>query len=134
MEDNSDFETVRSYYARKSDDMARQYAEYCGGSEDDFLALSTFEQFLWFELYINPLKYTTKGQYDTYFSDLGRFQATITERCYSLLSRTGDNGQEIADAYQEIMAWQYNLFAEHGFMYSFMTDEISIEINATSID
>lgn len=129
MENNSEFDTVFSYYEKMEDSYAQRYAEYYIGTEDEYKEMTTLEQFLWYELYINPVMYTTFDGYDSYFSDLARYQATVTATCYSTLKRQGDSGQEIADAYQSLMEWQYNFFVQHGSMYNFITEKTSAEEN-----
>lgn len=133
MENNSEFDTVFSYYEKMEDSFAQRYAEYYIGIAAEYKEMTPFEQFLWYELYINPVMYTTLVGYDTYFSDLGRYQATVTSTCYSALKRQGDSGKEIANAYQSLMEWQYNFFVEHGSMYNFITEKSSAEENPNYI-
>lgn len=126
IENNSKFDILFSYYKDMESEYAKRYAEYCGKTEEEYKAFTPFEQFLWYELYVNPIMYTTFGNYDSYFESIGRWHSTVTSLAYGLLSRCG---QEQADAYQILMDWQYNYFIETGTMYNFITGKSSVEEN-----
>ncbi|BAL01895.1 hypothetical protein OBV_p-00400 (plasmid) [Oscillibacter valericigenes Sjm18-20] len=127
MENNSDFDTVFDFYKSMETEYAKRYVKYCKGTEEEWKSKSRFEQFLWYELYINPIMCTQlENGYNTYFKSVDVYHSNVTNTMYSMLSRID---QTQADAFRTITDWQYNYFTQNGAVYNFVTGKTSLDEN-----
>lgn len=110
---------------------AQYYAKMTGNLEDDWNSFTMMERFLWSVLYVYPKMSLESG--NGYFSDLDTFHNNVTRTNYKFLSRISE---EQANAYLEIMDWQFDYVVTtgHGKLYNFMESEDLPETTAAPIE
>ena len=94
------------------------YIEYAGGTAEEWDAMTTFEKVQCDYLYITPLKMLARGNYEHYFGTLQEYKLRVYESEYKELEACEP---ELAEAYAQIMDWQYYYITENGAVYNFMT-------------
>lgn len=99
------------------------YVEYGKGTEEEFANMTTFEKILWYELYTHPMSALAQYSYDSAFATLDMFLSKICNTVYDQYEQVDI---ELAEAYYEIMEWQYYYITENHAVYNFMTGEDSL--------
>ncbi len=124
IETNSEYKGILKYYSDLEKVFSEQYIKiYKDATVDDYLNLSTAEQFLYHTTYILPVRATTYGQYDLYLESWDKFNTYVIGGTNSVIECFG--GQAFLDEYQAVMKWQYDYFTENSAFYNFMTGEDS---------
>jgi len=100
-------------------DHAERYAEYTNGSVEEWLEFSYFERFIWHETYIRTIHHLSMGNYDRYFGSENDFKQTSIGSTLRHLSRYTEEG---AEAYENLMLWQYQIVKKYSDVYNFMTE------------
>lgn len=116
---------------RKSDTDIKLYGQWYadnvqGGSLNDYVAMTPFEQFLWTETYTRLANCMNDGWgYDHYFANKNVFSAKITR----IIERrmTGNNADVVKDAYNKLMDWQYEYITENGVPFNFIRNRSYID-------
>lgn len=106
------------------------YAEYVqGGTVEEYLELSNFEQFLWTETY-TKLAYDSygSGDFTKYFGDKVHFDKYVVNIATGTMQGYPNSDVVIA-AFEKLMDWQYNYIVTEGnqIPYCFITDRSSLE-------
>ena len=117
IEYSEDWKPFLRIYDVYSKSRAVKYVEYCGGTQEEWLEMTTFEQFLWYELYLRQRSYLAVGQYDYFFGSEEKFLGQNINTIYGTMK---NYGEEEAEAFKEIMLWQYNYIKANGGPYNFM--------------
>lgn len=99
------------------------YVKYGKGTEEEFANMTTFEKILWYELYMLPLCTLVEFSYDSSFATLDIF---LDKVCKPIYEQYKSSDIELAEAYYEIMEWQYYYITENHAVYNFMTGEDSL--------
>lgn len=109
-----------------------RYVKYCGGTEEEWLAMTPYEQFLWYELYIRQCMYIDEGEYSFFF---GSEEDFIKYNISSIYLTINSYGKAEAEAYKTIMLWQYNYIKLNGKPFNLMSGFKYTEIESNdSID
>lgn len=101
------------------------YEEATGRSKDEYAAMTSFERFLWYSTYIMPVIAITSSSYNTYLSSVTKWNTRSVGTPYRMLKSYGTI--EMAEAYRELMEWDYYYFMENGAVMNFMTGKTSLE-------
>lgn len=101
------------------------YESATGNSKDEYLDMTSFEQFLWYSTYILPYIAINAGDYNTYCATVSKWNAYAVSVPYNWLKTFGE--AEMADAYRALMEWDYQYFIEHGSIFNFMEANTSLE-------
>ena len=109
---------------------SQYYADYVqGGTVENYLELSNFEQFLWTETY-TKLAYDSygSGDYAKYFGDRVHFDKYVIDIATGTMQGYPNSDIVIA-AFEKLMDWQYNYIVTEGnqIPYCFITDRTSLE-------
>lgn len=127
-EADAKYEKLMKFYEDTKVVYGRYFGEVCPEkTADDYLNMTQFERFLWYDTYVAPVYATTAKTYDTYFSSLEKWNSNVAGNAYGLLKNQG--AEEQAEAYKTLMEWQYNFFLETGCIYNFITEKTSAEEN-----
>lgn len=115
---------------------SQYYADYVqGGTVDDYLELTPFEQFLWTNTY-TVLAYDAYGSGDfaKYFGDKVHFDKYVVGIATGLME-SYPNSDIVISAYEKLMDWQYNYIVTEGnqIPYCFITDRSSLEEVSDSV-
>ena len=103
----------------KSDEIYEaQYKVYAEGTSEEWDEKTTFDKMLWYDLYINPLAVITRESSGEVLSSFTTFSH---ETCYMQESFLSGFDESLAEAYMDIMEWQYNYIVENNAVYNFMT-------------
>lgn len=124
IEYDSDLEIVLDYYEDMASTFGTRYEEQLDKPKEEFMEYPLIEQILWYDLYVSPLMHINFQNYEYYLADIGKWRSRVADNTYSLLARYD---QQLADAYMEIMEWQYQHFIDHGSVYNFFTGKTSLE-------
>jgi hypothetical protein len=113
---------------------SKRYVEVCGGTTDEWEAMSDFEKLVWDETYVRIVDRLNASNYDYYFGTEKNFEDNTIFPGYHALTTYGD-GTEAA-AYKKLMLWQYEYIKEHGSPYNFMTglDYVQSKPGAKPVD
>lgn len=91
------------------------YEKMTGHSQDEYIAFSPYEKFLWASTILEPYWRADIGY--TFNSPLEWFDAKST---FSVIFQLRcDDNKEIAYAYNELMYWLYNYYDHSGALYNF---------------
>jgi len=123
MDGNQKWDGFFSTYVAYEKIQAQQYMDTCGGTTDDWLKMSNFDRFLWYETYIRIVNYMGLANYDRFFSSEQNYLTNTIDNAYHDLLVYGD-GTEAA-AYKTLMLWQYDYIIQNGTVYNFMTNQNS---------
>jgi len=110
---------------------AETYAKYCSSTMEDWLSKSLFERFILYETYVRMVEYLYLGNYDRFFRSEKDFVDNTIDNAYRNLKSVG-NGTE-AEAYKELMLWQYEYIIANGTAYNFLTGLNYLESTMGSI-
>ena len=110
----SNFEALES-----ADGMWRfSYITYEVGTDEEWEAMTTFEKLLWDYLYVAPVSALAASSYSSRLDTFELFEGQVFGGYYEALAVYD---VEVAEAYKEIMEWQYNYIVENNAVYNFMT-------------
>ena len=97
---------------------AKTYAKYTDGSAYDWLTFSLLERFMWYETYIRIIDQLHSGNYDMYFGSYSNFKQFAIRTVRDSLPRFNKEG---AEAYENLMMWQYDYVRANSDVYNFIT-------------
>lgn len=99
------------------------YITYGKGTHEKWIDMTTFEKILQFDLYITPMLGMAQYSYDSAFGTLEIYLDKVCRDIYRMYEQVDI---ELAEAYYEIMEWQYYYITENRAVYNFMTGEDSL--------
>lgn len=120
---------VLKHYSDIEKALSRNYEDYAEGNAEEWLNLTTEEQKEVYELWVVLQLAVNASNPSRYFSSEDKFfhNACSTQlRLYEQYC-----GEEAAEAYREIMRWNYNYFQVNGEFYNFVEYLIGKEPEAT---
>lgn len=119
------YENVRRAFG--DEDLGTYYKEYfityAGVTEEEWGKMTIFERMFSFYLYVMPLHYLMEYSYDSAFATL---EIYLDKVCGDIYEGFQYYDTELAEAYYEIMEWQYYYITENHAVYNFMTGEDSL--------
>ena len=119
------YENVRRAFG--DEDLGTYYKEYfityAGVTEEEWGKMTIFERMFSFYLYVMPLHYLMEYSYDSAFATL---EIYLDKVCGDIYEGFQYYDTELAEAYYEIMEWQYYYITENRAVYNFMTGEDSL--------
>lgn len=110
---------------------ANLYEEVTGEDKQEYLDMSTYQQFLWCSAYILPVRGATASDRDSYTGSLAKWNSNSVGVVYSWLKTYGT--QEMTDAYGDLMEWDYEYLSSSGGVYNFIMKESSLDNPAIKI-
>lgn len=92
------------------------YEKMTGRSQEEYIAFSPYEKFLWASTILEPyfaldIGYTFNSTSEWSYAAMSTFDGVFWLRC--------DDNQEMANAYNELMYWLYNYYDHSGALYNF---------------
>lgn len=108
-----------------AENRADAYVKYCKGTKDEWLNKTSYEQFLYYELYLRQCEYISASLYDYYY---GSEQNFVTQNIFSTYNSIKRYGKEEAEAYKAIMLWQYQYIKQNGTPFNFMSGINYLEV------
>lgn len=129
IETDSEYSSVLRIVKNTAKVSARYFAKATGRPEEDYLGMSTFEQFLWYTTYVLPVNGIEGGDYNFY---CGSETAWLSNTLGVPRGWLGTHGSdEMLDAYDALMLWDYHYFLETGKAYNFIDGQPSEGGNPT---
>jgi len=98
--------------------LSELYERFTDGSIEDWIEFSLFERFLWYETYIRALNHLHSGNYDMFFGSENNFRQRSLRSVLDSLPRYNAEG---AEAYENLMMWQYRYITANSSVYNFLT-------------
>lgn len=101
---------------------ASWYESYVdGGTQEDFLAMSLYDRFVWVETYLTFAYYVNSGDYDKYFGSEENFNTYAIGNFINRIENI--SGYEpVEEAYLALVQWQYDYVIENGYPYNFINN------------
>ena len=96
---------------------SKAYTDLSGGTEEEWRAMSDYEQFLLYETYYRILSYLKAGEYDLYFGNVSNYEKYVITPTTNLMKRFGE---EEAEAFRKLSLWQFDYVTANGAVYNFM--------------
>jgi len=93
------------------------FDEYLDATKDHYLALSWLERMLMVETYLSALRALSYNDHERYFSTAENF---FSRAVGSVPRDSLSFGEEAADAFNELMLWQYQYILDNGEPFFFM--------------
>ncbi|MBD5403031.1 hypothetical protein HDR58_09620 [bacterium] len=124
IENDNTYSPILQVIQNTSEFYAGYYESATGNSKDEYLDMTTFEQFLWYSTYILPVNAINSGDYNTYCSTVDNWNTYAVYQPHYMLSTYGTT--EMADAYRALMEWDYQYFIEHGTVINFLSGNASL--------
>lgn len=101
---------------------AERYAAYVeGGTEEDYLAMSLYDRFVWSETYLKYAWAVNTGNFNSYFGSKENFQNHITNDIVNMMKNIS-NSQSVIDAYLALANWQYDYVKSNGVPFNFINN------------
>lgn len=106
---------------------AERYAAYVeGGTEDEYLAMSLYDRFVWSEAYLKYAWAVNTGSFSDYFGSKENFQNHITNDIVNMMKNI-PNSQEVIDSYLALANWQYDYVKSNGVPFNFINNRSYLE-------
>lgn len=111
-------------------DKSEWYEKYVrNGSPEDYKTLSLFDHFVWEETYLRFAHMMNTGDRDMYFGNEERFRSNFLDSTLDLM--TGNDSEQVKEAYTTLALWQLNYIKENGVPFNFVLnrsyiDEVSV--------
>lgn len=118
IETDSSWDGYMKIFTIYSELRADYYIKYCGGSKEEWIAKSPYEQFLYYELYLRQCDFMESGMNNFYYGSEENFIKQNISTTYKVIKKYGEAE---AEAYKTIMLWQYEYIKANGAPYNFMT-------------
>jgi len=96
----------------------QRFARFTSGTDEEWLAKTSLERFIWHETYLRPLYQLTLGEFNAFFGSESIFLDNIRSPLQNLTNE-GDGSE--ADAFSALMLWQYNFIINTGTVFNFVT-------------
>lgn len=110
-------------------DKSEWYEKYVrDGSAEYYKSLSLFDHFIWEETYLRFAHMMNTGDRDMYFGSEERFRSNFLNSTLNLM--TGNDNEQVKEAYTTLALWQLNYIKENGVPFNFVLnrsylDEVS---------
>lgn len=98
-----------------------EYAKATGRPKQEYLDMSLFDRFVYFETYVRMAQYLSFGDWDRYYSSEENFNRNVIGPTVQHMKLTEGKTTVVADAYLKLMDWQYKYIDEHKTPYNFVT-------------
>lgn len=129
IEHDQDWSGFLNIYDLYAENRIPLFETYAGRDGEEWLNMDSYEQFLWYELYLREEDNLHAGMYNFYYGSESNYVANSLQTPYSSIKL---QGKEEAEAFKEIMMWQYNYIKENGSAFNFMTGLNYLEVNPDS--
>ena len=115
-----------------------EYAKATGRSKQEYLDMSSFDKFVYYETYVRMAQYLSFSNWDRYYSSQENFNRNVIGPTVDHMKITEVDSTVVADAYQKLMDWQYEYIAKNKSPYNFVTGRNYVEskndMNSNSSD
>ena len=106
------------------EDSINTYTDLTDGTEEEWRAMSGYEQFLLYETYYRILSYLKAGEYDLYFGNVSNYEKYVITPTTNLMKRFGETE---AEAFRKLSLWQFDYVIANGAVFNFITGTDSRE-------
>jgi hypothetical protein len=100
---------------------AETYSEVTGDSSINFLKLTPYEKFAYYGTVLDIYAHAQPASKDFYLGSEENFTSQMVGYTYRTMHQSDP---EVADAYRNIMMWQYGYYLENGAAYDFFTGKV----------
>lgn len=115
-------------YERNADNKSISYAQdfktfVHNGTKEEYMQMSLFDRFVYEETYVRLAKYLNFGNWERYFETKENFTKNVTNEVYNrirITDKENETGIIVAEAYLELMDWQYNYIKDNKAPYDFV--------------
>lgn len=102
------------------------YGKYVkDGKEEDYTAMSLFDRFVWDETYLRFCDTLNSGDSNMFFGSEDSFRTKFLDVILNCM--TGNNNEQVKEAYETMAMWQYNYITEHRVPFNFINNRSYIE-------
>lgn len=113
---------------------SEEYAKATGGKKEDYLNMSSFDKFVYYETYVRMAQYLSFNNWERYYSSKENFDRNVIGPTVDHMKITEGDSTVVADAYQKLMNWQYQYIVENNSPYNFITGKNYLESKTTTTD
>lgn len=107
-------------------DKSEWYEKYVqGGSAEEYKSMSLFDRFIYEETYLRFSHMMNTGDRDMYFGSEERFRSNFLNSTLDLM--TGNDNEQVKEAYTALALWQLNYIKENGIPFNFINDRSYLE-------
>jgi len=99
----------------------QRFTRFTSGTEYEWLAKTALERFILHETYLRPLYQLTLGNFDSFFGSESVFINDNIRSPLQNLASEGDGSE--ADAFKELMLWQFEYIINTGTAFNFITGQ-----------
>lgn len=117
---NSFLKVYEVYTETTTINFAQDYADTTGGKKEDFVNMSSFDKFIYYETYIRMAKYLDLGDWERYYGSKDNFYQNVLGLTLTSMRNTEIDSTVVEDAYKKLMDWQYQYIQEHKSPYNFI--------------
>ena len=106
---------------------AERYVEYVeNGTEEEYLAMSLYDRFVWSESYLIYAWAVNSGNVNNYFGNRENFASHITNDIVKMMEGA-PNYEAVKTAYLALADWQYSYVQENGVPFNFINNRSYLE-------
>ena len=117
---NSFLKVYDVYTETTSINFAQDYEDTTGEKKEDFVSMSSFDKFIYYETYIRMAKYLDLGDWERYYGSKENFYQNVLGLTLTSMRNTEIDSTVVEDAYKKLMDWQYKYIQEHKSPYNFI--------------
>lgn len=102
------------------------YGKYVkDGKEEDYMAMSLFDRFVWDETYLRFCDTLNSGDSNMFFGNEDSFRTKYLDIILNCM--TGNNNEQVKEAYETMAMWQYGYITEHRVPFNFINNRSYID-------
>ena len=106
---------------------SEEYVKATGGKKEDYLNMSSFDKFVYYETYIRMAQYLSFSDWERYYSSKENFDRNVIGPTVDYMKITEGDSTVVADAYQKLMEWQYQYIQKNKSPYNFIAGKDYIQ-------
>ena len=127
IEGNDAYQRLNHHYDMVLNVHTQNYEEYTKNSAETYMNMTAFERMLVYETYVYVQNILSENTYTYHFATEEDFMINVaySSNGYYL---TKDVDKEVANAFLDIMRWQYHYAVENGCCYNFVEGKSYLEI------
>lgn len=106
---------------------SEEYVKATGGKKEDYMKLSSFDKFVYYETYIRMAQYLSFGNWERYYGSKENFDRNVIGTTVNYMKITEVDSTVVADAYKKLMDWQYEYIYKNNAPYDFIAGKDFIQ-------
>lgn len=102
------------------------YGKYVkDAKEEDYMDMSLFDRFVWDETYLRFCDTLNSGDSNMFFGSEDSFRSKYLDTILDCM--TGNNNEQVKEAYETLAMWQFNYITEYRVPFNFINNRSYIE-------